>query len=301
MNKLALGLLFAAFASSALFAADSPDPRSAKIIDRADADSQVSDLVVSNVDERFGFDRSEDNGRIIVTTRSVEYAIPLRSVTGVMQDGTSTWEVKYQTPDGEALASGELSPEGLLTGSSDFGTFTLPLVNLRSLQFDQPGTPVTPGKRPPILGQNSQLRPASFSATVTFTDDSTLTVSQLRRNEVYANPVGDPTLLARPVYAVVSSNYTDLRLLHGQTLQNIPFEKVKSVQFFPDATVLVKTLKGAEANMKLPERSDEVLEGFTGFSSKGDFYAADKFVRSITFQQDTNSPTSQPPPDAGNH
>lgn len=297
MNKLAFSLLLIplTFYCVALTAAGEPDPRMARITDRADADSQVSNLVISNTDARFGFDKSDDNGRIVVATRSVELAIPIQAITAIDEAGNETWDVKYQTTNGEALASGELAATATLSGNSEFGVFTLPLVRLKHLVFQQPGAAATPAKRPPIFGSDGHIRSDSFTGVLTFTDGSRLPVASLRRNEVYASQVTDPSLLTQPLYALVCSNYTDFRLIRGETLQIIPFENVKSVQFFPDDAAVVKTVRGAEANMKLPVRSDETLEGFTGASIKGDFYVPLKLVTSIALGDDTTPAVPQKP------
>ena len=286
MSTLRITAVLLALSYSA-FAGEEPDPRPAKITDRADATSQVSALVVSNLDERFGFDKSDDHGRVVVATGTIDWAIPLRSVSTISLSGDETWTVKYQTKDGEAAVSGALETAAILGGSSDFGSFSLPLVRLKRLEFDQPGIAASPAKRPNIFDQDARLRPVNFGAILTLTDGSQLPAAQFRRNQIAAESVSDPALLARPSYAVVCTNYTDFRLIRGETLQTIPFENLKTAEFLPDDVVVVTIKGGAEAKMKLPQHSEEILEGFTGTSTKGDFYVPLKFVRSITFVEET--------------
>ncbi len=287
MSTLRFGIILLALgcAGVAVAAADEADSRTAKITDRAGVESQVTGLTVSNVDERFGFDKSEDRGRMVVTTENIELAIPLRAISSIEQSGGETWTVKCQTADGETVVTGGLAPAAVLEGNSDFGSFTLPLVRVRQLRFTQPGVATKPAGRPPIFDKDGHPRTGSFGAVLTLTDGTELTVTQLRRNEVFAQSMNDPALInARPEYSIVSSNYTDFRLIRGETWQTVPFENVKTAEFLPGDDVLVKARSGAEAEMKFPRR-DEVLEGFTGTSSKGDFYVALKFVKTISFPE----------------
>ena len=86
---------------------------------------------------------------------------------------------------------------------------------------------------------------------------------------MYASQVSDPALIAQPVFAVASSNFTDFRLLRGETLQTILFENVKTVEFLADEAVVVRTVGGVDVKMKLKARQEEVLQGFTGTSKQG--------------------------------
>jgi hypothetical protein len=286
MNLLRFAVALLCLVCFSAFAADEPDTRPAKVTDRADATSQVSALVVSNLDERFGFDKSDDHGRMIVATGTVDWAIPLRSVSTISLSGDEAWTVKFQTKDGEATVSGALETAAILGGSSGFGSFSLPLARLKRLEFDQPGKAASPAKRPNIFDQDAHLRPANFGAILTLTDGSHLPAAQFRRNQISAESISDPALIGRPSYAVVCTNYTDFRLVRGETLQTIPFENLKTAEFLPDDVVVVTIKGGTEAKMQLPHRSDELLEGFTGTSTKGDFYVPLKFVRSITFVEE---------------
>jgi hypothetical protein len=284
MNTIRFGIILLALSYAAAAAAQDADPRTAKITDRANSESQVSGLVVSNVDARFGFDKPDDHGRIVVSTPNIEWAIPLRAISSIRQLGGTTWTVTYLTKDGETMVSGALPRDAELDGNSDFGTFTLSLARLNRLEFQQPAAPAAPAKRPNIYDKDGHLRGASFAATLTLTDGTQLAVTQLRRNDIYAQDVTDTTVLVdRPTYAIVAGTYTDFRLLRGETLQTVPFENVKSAEFMPGDTVLVKTKGGAEAEMKIPRRDERSVEGFAGFSSKGDFYVPLRFVRLITF------------------
>jgi hypothetical protein len=111
-----------------------------------------------------------------------------------------------------------------------------------------------------------------------------LEVTQLRRNQVFAQSLTDPTLLpVRPLYAVVCTNYTDFRLLRGETLQTIPFENVKTAEVLSGEEVIVRARSGTEATMKIPRRELETVEGLNGSCGKGDFYVPLKFVRTIDF------------------
>jgi hypothetical protein len=285
MSKITRSITLLALVCAAVAVADEADTRTAKVMDRSGTESQVSGLTVSNVDERFGFEKAGDRGRLVVATENLELAIPLRAISSVVQTGAESWTLKYQTADGEAEVSGALAPDAILEGNSDFGSFDLPLARLRRLDFSQPGTATKPAGRPPIFDKDGHPRTGSFDAKLTLTDGTELAVTQLRRNEVFAQPVNDPALInARPEYLVVSTNFTDLKLIHGETWQTVPFENIKSAEFLPGDDVLVKARSGAEAEMKFPRR-DEVLEGFTGTSSKGDFYVALKFVKTISFPE----------------
>jgi hypothetical protein len=292
MSRISWGIILLALGCAGAAVADDADSRTAKVMDRSGTESQVSGVTVSNVDERFGFEKADDRGRLVVATENIEFAIPLRAVSSIVQAGGETWTVKYQTADGETEVSGALAPEAVLEGNSDFGSFDLPLARLRSLKFAEPGAATKPAGRPPIFDKDGHPRTGSFDGTLTLTDGTELAVTQLRRNEVFAQPVNDPALInARPEFAVVSSNYTDLRLIRGETWQTVPFGNIKSAEFLPGDAVLVRARSGAEAEMKFPRR-DEVLEGFTGSCGKGDFYVALKFVKTIRFPE-TAKPAGQ--------
>ncbi len=285
MRKIFLGVALLALGASAWAADSGVDSRSAKIMDESGAESQVSGLMVTNVDLRFGLDRPDDRDRIVVTTANIEVAIPLRAVTSITQLGGTTWTVKYQAKGGEATISGSLPPATALAGDSDFGSFVVPLGRLKRLEFLQAGTAAQkPARRVSVYDQNGSPRSGSFNAVLNFTDGTQLQAGQLRRNQVSAQVVSDPLVLARPSYALLCTNYTDFRLLRGATLQTIPFEKVNAAEFLPGEQVGVRVKSGAEATMQVPQRADEVLEGFNGTSSKGDFYVPLKFVRSVTFK-----------------
>ena len=267
-----------------VFAANGPDPRKATVRDTADAESQVSGLTLTNVDLRFGFAPADEHGRLVVATDTVEYSIPLAAISHIVRDGNSTWEVTYQTAAGEATVKGALTPEAVLTGNSDFGTFSLPLARLNRLDFQQRGAPGKPAGRVGVTGPDGRPRPESFSAALMLTDGTRIEATQLRRNQVSAQSVTDPALLnVAPSYALVCNHYTDFRLLRGETLQTIPFENVKSAEFLPGGDVNVRAVSGLEASMKIPHEVQETLDGFSGSSVKGDFYVQFKFVRMVTF------------------
>ena len=284
MNPLRFAcLLFTLTCAVPAFAQDA-DSRTAKVTDRADVESQVSGVTVSNVDLRFGFLPMDNNGRVVVTTQTIIYAVPIRAISSVVQAGSSNWKVKLMTKDGEASVEGSLPEAGLLLGNSDFGSFSLPLVRLRKLDFAQPGVEAKPARRPNIYDRSGRARPATFNATITLTDGTQLAVEQLRRNEAYAESMDDPLVVTpTPEYTVVSTNYTDLSLVRGETTQIVPFENINTAQFLPGDAVLIKTRGGAEAEMKLPRRDERSLEGFTGFCGKGDFYVPLRYLKSISF------------------
>src|SRR5580692_9397981 len=121
-GTLRTGVVLLAFASSAWAANTGPDPRTAKVWDESDTQSQVSGLTVTNTDLRFGFDPSDVRGRILVAAENIEWAVPLGSVSSIVRSGNATWTVKYQAKDGEATAIGKLGA-ALLAGKSDFGAF----------------------------------------------------------------------------------------------------------------------------------------------------------------------------------
>ena len=284
MNKLRLGLILLALGLASRGLADDGDTRTAKVTDRTGVDSQVSSLSVSNTDERFGFAWPDNRARIVVATMTVTWSIPTQSVTSIRRDGPSAWTVKYQTKDGEISVQGDFSDQAELVGNSDFGSFSLPLRRLRQLEFTQPGVEPKPAKRPVVVGRDGKVRAANFDAVITLTDGKQMTATILRRSQVTTEDTSDPmTLNATPVYTVIVTNFTDLRLNRGETLQIIPFENIKTAEFLPGEAVLVKTKSGAEAEMRIPRRDERSLEGFTGFNAKGDFYVPINAIKSIAF------------------
>jgi hypothetical protein len=288
LGPAGFGIVLLAATCSALAADSAADPRKANVTDQAYAESKVIGLTTTNTDLRLGFDGSDAYGRILVTTANMELAIPLRAVSSIASFGTTTWEVRYQTQRGEAVVVGQLTPAAVLTGKSDFGSFALPLTSLKRLEFLGPAIAAKPAKRPNVYGEAGRLRSASFDAVLTLTDGSRLQAAQLRRNQVSAQAVSDPMLLSRPLYAAVCTNFTDFRLLRGETLQTIPFENVQVVEFLRDGEVLLRTKNGAEAKMSVPRRAEETLEGFNGSSSGVDFYVPLGSVRSVAFGRNTN-------------
>jgi hypothetical protein len=280
-----VGMLLAALHCAAWAGERGADARKAKVTDESGAESQVSGLMVTNIDLRFGFQTPDDQGRIVVATRNLELAIPLPAISSITRAGGTNWVVKYQTKDGEATAAGGLV-RAVLAGNSEFGSFSLPLARLNRLEYAQPGSAAAPARRVGVFDQDGHPRAGSFDAVLTLTDGTRLPAAQLRRNEVYAQSVTDPMVVpVRPSYAIVCTNFTDFRLLRGETLQTIPFENARTVEFLNE-NVLVRAVSGAEATMTVPRRADEMLEGFNGASSKGDFYVPLKFVRSIAFGAD---------------
>ena len=287
MDKLANAFRLGFFlftVSTCAWAADSAtDQRTAKIWDNADAQSQVSALLVTNTDSRFGFDASEYRGRIVIVTDSIEWAIPLQAISKITRSGNAAWTVSYQAKDGDATVVGGLE-QAVLAGNSDLGTFALPLSRLDRLEFSQAGQPTEPAKRLAVYDQDGHPRTGTFGAVVTLTDGTRLQVAQLRRNQVFAQSLTDPTLLpVRPSYAIVCTNYTDFRLLRGETLQTIPFENIKTAEVLSGDEVTVRTRSGTQATMKIPRREQETIEGLNGSCGKGDFYVPLKFVRTIDF------------------
>ena len=136
INPLRLAGLLALVCAAPVFAQDA---RTAKVTDRAEIESQVSGVTVSNVDLRFGFLNMDNNGRVIVTTQTIIYAIPVGAVSSITQQGPTDWTVKFMGGDGPTSVEGALPEAGLLLGNSDFGSFSLPLVRLKKLDFSQPG------------------------------------------------------------------------------------------------------------------------------------------------------------------
>ena len=283
------GIILLALSYAASSADSAGDPRKVKVTDQAYAESQVTGLTITNTDLRFGFDRSDDYGRIVVSAANIVLAIPLRAISSVVSFGPTTWEVRYQTTDGETTVTGQLMPAAVMTGNSDFGSFALRLGSLKRLEFIGPGVAAKPAKRPVVYGEDGRLRSASFDAVLTLTGGTRLQAAQLRRYQVSAQAVSDPMLLgSRPLYAVGCTNFTDLRLLRGETFQTIPFENVQKAEFMADGQVLVRARSGPEVKMRVPRRAEEILEGFNGTSGRGDFYVPFTSVRSITFGADAD-------------
>jgi hypothetical protein len=287
MEKLAnifrLGVVLFTVSSSALAADPATDPRTAKVWDNSDTESQVSALTATNTDSRFGFEASENRGRLVVVTDNIEWAIPLRAISKIARSGNAAWTVNYQAKDGEATVVGGFE-EAVLAGNSDLGTFGLPLGRLDRLEFTQTGQAAEPAKRLTVYDQDGHPRAGGFDAVLTLADGTRLEVTQLRRNQVFAQSLTDPTLLpVRPSYAIVCTNYTDFRLLRGETLQTIPFENIKTAEVLSGEEVIVRARSGTEATMKIPRREQEIIEGLNGSCGKGDFYVPLKFVRTIDF------------------
>ena len=287
MDKLAntfrLGVILFTISSSAWAADPATDQRTAKVWDEADTESQVSALTATNTDSRFGFEASEYRGRIVVVTENIEWAIPLRAISKIARSGNAVWTVNYQAKEGEATVVGGLE-QAVLAGNSDLGTFGLPLARLDRLEFFRTGQATEAAKRLMVYDQDGHPRTGTFDAVLTLTDGTRLQVAQLRRNQVFAQSVSDPTLLpVRPLYAIVCTNYTDFRLLQGETLQTIPFENIKTAEVLSGEEVIVRARSGTEATMKIPRREQETIEGLNGSCGKGDFYVPLKFVRTIDF------------------
>jgi hypothetical protein len=282
-NSFRLGVILFTVTSSAWAADSATDHRTAKIWDNTDTQSRVSTLTATNTDSRFGFEASEYRGRIVVVTDSIEWALPLQAISKIVRSGNATWTVNYQAKDGEATVVGGLE-QAVLAGNSDLGTFALPLGRLDRLEFPQAGQPTEPVKRLMVYDQDGHPRAGNFDAVLTLTDGTRLQVTQLRRNQVFAQSLTDPTVLpVRPAYAIVCTNYTDFRLLRGETLQTIPFENIKTAEVLSGEEVTVRTRSGTETTMKIPRHELETIEGLNGSSGKGDFYVPLKFVRTIDF------------------
>ena len=246
------GIILLALGGSIRAADYSVDPRPAKVRDTSDTESKVSGLTLTNVDLRFGLDPADYRGRVFVATETYQLAIPLVAISNIVRSGNAAWTIQYQTRNSEARVEGGLL-QGKLAGNSDLGQFGLPLNRLDRLDYFQPAQPTDPAKRPVVYGEDGRPRPANFDAVLTLTDGTHLHASQLRRNQVFALSVSDPTLLnVRPTYALVCTNFTDFRLLRGETLQTIPFENVQSAQFMPDGEVSLQTRSGDRGNAKSP-------------------------------------------------
>ena len=122
----------------------------------------------------------------------------------------------------------------------DLGTFWAPtgISKLRpALEFPQDLLSQTtePAKRLAVFDQGPRHpRTGSFDAVLTLTDGTRLQARTVAPEQprYFAQSLTDPTLLpVRPLYAVVfCTNYTDFRLLRGETLQTIPFENVKTAE-----------------------------------------------------------------------
>ena len=261
------------------------DARAATVTDRAGVESHVSNLTVSNLDERFSFENPDDRNHVVVGKRDILYALPLDAITSIVQNGSDSWTIKYQGPDSAQEVTGDLPADALLLGSSDFGTFSLRLRRLKKLEFGQAGAALKPARRRIVRDREGKPQTPNFEAVLTLTDGTKLNASILRRNEVYAEQVNDDNIepAPPPAYTFVATNYVDLHLVRGETVQIVPFQNIASAEFFPGESVLIKTVSGTEAEMKLPRRDERSLEGFTGNCAKGDFYVPLQSVRLITF------------------
>jgi hypothetical protein len=284
MKTRRLSIVLLAVAYTAIAATDESDPRTAKVTDTAGSQSQVSAIKLSAADPRFGFDYQDQNGRIVVATKDIEFAIPLRAVSLIDSAGSKTWTVKYQTKDGEASVSGGLPEAATLSGDSDFGAFSLSVGKLKRLEFSQTGIAAKPAKRQPALGADGKLNDRSFIAVLTLTDGTSIQVSDFRRHANYVTGGMDNNWMPPKYYSnVINQHFTDFRFIRGETSQTIPFDKIKAVDFTSGESVTVTTKSDAKAEMKLSQKNEETLSGFTGTSSKGDFYVPAKFVKSIAF------------------
>lgn len=288
MNPRRLTIVLLAVAYAAIAATDESDPRTAKVMDRAGSQSRVSAINVSAVDDRFGFGWPDQEGRIVVATKNIEFAIPLRSVSVIDSAGSNTWIVKYQTKEGEASVSGDLPGPAHIKGDSDFGTFSLFVGNLKRLEFSQAGVAAKPAKRATIYAAGGKANDASFTAVLTLTDGTTLQAADLRRHAAFEIHGMDTAWIpAKPYTSAENRHFTDFVFHRGETIQNIPFEKIKTVDFTSGESVTVTTKTDAKAEMKLSQDSISKITGFTGTSSKGDFYVPAKFVKSIAFRDAT--------------
>lgn len=280
-RHLIIPLLAAAF--TAIAATDESDPRTAKVTDTTGSQSQVSAIKITAVDARFGFDYQNQGGRIVVTTKDLEFAIPLRAISLIDSVGSKTWTVKYQTKDGEVSVSGGLPEAATLSGESDFGAFSLLIGKLKRLEFLQSGVATEPAKRQATYRPDGKTAGIS-SAILTLTDGTNLQVSDLRRHANYVSGGIDNNWIPPKYYSNVNdAHFTDFCFIRGESSQTIPFEKIKTVDFTSDGSVTVTTKTDAKADMKLSQKNGETLTGFTGTTGKGDFYVPVKFVKSITF------------------
>ena len=98
MNIHRLSVMWLALAFSALAATgpSDPAPRTAKVIDTAGSESQVTKLI-AGVDSKFGI--ASDLAAIAVITKDVEYAIPLQSVSLIVFSAGKQRTVKFLTKD----------------------------------------------------------------------------------------------------------------------------------------------------------------------------------------------------------
>jgi hypothetical protein len=285
MNLRQFSIVWLAIACTSVLAADDSDPRSAKVTDTAGSQTQVSGIKVSLQDERFDF-HYEERGRprIVVATKTIEFAIPVAAISVMELEGSNKWTVKYQTRDGEVSVLGRLPEGATLSGESDFGAFTLPLGKLKRLEFQQAASPLKPAKKNPVYGPGAEeTRP--LAADLTLTDGTSLHVSDVRRHASYGTSSTDPSWIPpRTSFYQANAHFKDFRFIRGESSQTIPFEKIKTAAFLPGELVAITTKSGAKADMKLSQDRDDTLTGLTGASSQGDAYVPLKFVKSVTFE-----------------
>lgn len=168
------------------------------------------------------------------------------------------------TKAGEASVSGEL-PEGLsVSGTSDFGAFSLPLAKIKRLEFQQPGTIASPAHLDEFSEVDHHwLTSPGYDAILTLTDGTTMQVSHLRRHAKYHVSGNNVIGIGGSADHDVDFDAIDFRFIQGETSQKIRFDSVKTVEFSSNDSVTITTKSGAQAAMKFSPKDEERLMDLT--------------------------------------
>lgn len=252
---------------------DDSDPRIAKVKDAAGAESTVKGLRIngSKVIGKFRFTQTPPFP-IVVTTKDIDYAILLRSITSIEEVGQNSWTVKYRSNDGDLTLTGKLADDEL-EGESDFGGFTLPATKLKRLEFQDSG-----------VFKKTAAAESTFDGVIVLNDGASIPVTNLSRHAAYWISGCDTNYIpCKPYSNSHDGHFTDFTFRYGETKQTIQFDKIKKVEFSPANNVVVTTKSGATAEMKLVQEKTLAVTGFTGTCAKGVFYIPLKFVKSISF------------------
>jgi hypothetical protein len=173
--------------------------------------------------------------------------------------------VRYHWRGKEMTSKGRLLP-GKLTGKSDFGDWELDIADVKRLAFNRPSA---------MEKSENKVR---HPAVLTLHDGRKVDIDGLKRYDSYYSSDGY-VIGGRMRY----NHYTDLRLLRGESLVTVEFEKIARIEFNGEKDISVTLKSGKKATGQIAKKKDAGIVGFTGVFDKGVFFISRKFVKEIAF------------------
>jgi hypothetical protein len=178
------------------------------------------------------------------------------------------FEVRYVWQGRDTVISAALA-EGIITGKSDLGDFSLPTMQLRALTF----------RTPPSSGAGESVPgPRAFDTVLILTDGTRVPVADLRRFTSYFSSKGYVS-----GGEMVRATARNLAVVRGESHTVVSFDNITTIESGRRDSVRVALKNGSTGTGTLPESGEWAMPAFAGLCERGRFLLSREQVRSVQF------------------